>query len=138
MENKALTIEQMRELIDMGIDVSKASIYWSVNKVNARGRKSDLMPPFLTFHKNNQVVGLASFEYIPTFTLQDILDMLPKYIKVGEYEYKWNIMPLLDQYVFQYLDIYDRIGSALITFTEDDVMVGAYNLLKWCKENNFI
>ena len=94
MKEQVLTISQMQELIDMEVDTSNASIYWSVNKVNARGRKSDLMLPFLTFHNTNQVVGLASFEYIPTFTLQDILDILPESIEedsIGRFDYELRI-----------------------------------------------
>lgn len=137
MKEQVLSIEQMQELIDMGVDVSKASIYWSVNKVNARGSKSDLMPPFLTFSKTNLTVGWASFEYIPTFTLQDILEMLIKYINVNDKVYFLTLMyDVSEGVVISYCS--EHIMDILHSEGSSKQINAAFNMLKWCKQNNYI
>lgn len=129
MKNQVLNIEQMQELINIGINVSNASCCWcKVKATNKEGFDWMLLPEHL---------DKCDEEHVPTFTFQDIMDMLPKYIKVDEYEYKWNIMPFGNRYVFLYIDT-DGINPAYVTFIDENFMIGAYKLLKWCKENKFM
>lgn len=139
MKDQVLSISQMEELETLGIDISKASLYWAVNVLNCRGRKEDLMPPFLTFYQTGQVVGHASFKYVPTFTLQDILGMLPKNLFIDpetesgrDYHLGTN---LIDS--FYYTTGYDE-DAPLVMITEDNLINAAFGMLKYLKKNVFV
>lgn len=47
----------------------------------------------LSLQKEFQVCGFMSYESIPTYTLQDILDKLPSYITYNDEEYQLQILP---------------------------------------------
>lgn len=102
MEKQVLSIEQMQKLKELGVDTSRASIYWMV-QTNGRkiNDKSNLNKPFLSLHKEYLVAGFMHYEVIPTFTLQDMIEMMPK--RIGSYT--------LSIYVSQLLINYDKIGS---------------------------
>lgn len=90
------------------------------------------MPPYLAFHNSNQVVGLAKFEHIPTLTLQDILEMLPKRIE----------MPTWEGYYLQIQAVtWDnrwRVGYPGVHYEEGFLIEAAFDMLKWCKQNIFL
>ena len=74
MENQVLSIEQMQELIALGVDTSKSGCYWYIYG----DEKTVLVRQALT-------VMCSEFDShqekrVPTFTLYDILNMLPKSI----------------------------------------------------------
>lgn len=75
MNNQVLLVEQMQELIDMGIDTSNAScIWWNFADLGFAlmflndGRES------LTIEKMKENHGAENI--VPAFTLQDILTLL--------------------------------------------------------------
>lgn len=83
MKDQVLSIEQMRELIDLGIDTSKASIFWHHNVKDGKGNDiSKNTTPYLSFNSFPrdifQELGVT-VNIIPTFTLQDILTLLEPY-----------------------------------------------------------
>ena len=72
MKNQVLSIEQMQHLKELGVDISKASMVW----IKPRPNNDNYT---LTIH------ALGCYEYkspIPTFTLQDMLEMMPKKIMI--------------------------------------------------------
>lgn len=86
MENQVLTIEQMKHLKELGCDTSRATVYWV-----RRGHGCDLKDDskgkwFVSLQKDFMVVGFTSYEVIPTFTLHDILYLLPPQLSVIETE----------------------------------------------------
>ena len=124
MKNQVLSIEQMQELIELGIDISKASICWiGCADVN------DVYPYNSTFkdifenHKETMPTVLT-----PTFSLQDILDMLPRAWEIGAYNANRNTITV-------FLD--DEIGYCHQEVS-DSLLEAAFNMLKWCKQNNYI
>lgn len=130
MENQVLTVEQMQELEALGIDISKASIFWIVNVKNEKGKEKDLIPPFLSFHKTTQKVGMQCFECIPTFTLQDILEMLPRTINYDGSKRLRVLPPNEIEYTNYSLEGHFKHGDSLLE--------AAFNMLKWCKQKNYI
>lgn len=115
MNNQVLSAEQMQELIDMGIDVSKASMYW--------------VESFYFDEKNNneriimQSVSLIpTTDAIPTFTLYDILNLFTYYtLTVKGFFVKLSAMVDLDE--------------EHTIFGTSEIQV-AFEMLKWCKINN--
>lgn len=113
MKNQILSIDQMQELVALGIDTSKASIYWE--------------------HKEFGVyeVSIDPYAYnnpIPAFTLQDILLKLPRVWEIGAYNANRNTITV-------FLD--DETGNCHQEIS-NSLLEAAFNMLKWCKQNNYI
>lgn len=82
MSKQVLDIEQMKHLNELGLDTSKASM--CLAKFDGEQGYNILLP------KDEELFeALVVINYIPTFTLQDIIDLLPSniegyYIEKGE------------------------------------------------------
>ena len=124
MKEQVLLVEQMQELIDMGIDVSKASMCWI-----GCSDGNDVFPYNSTFkeifdnHKDTIPQVLT-----PTFTLQDILSKLPRAWEIGAYNANRNTITV-------FLDDETRHCHQEVA---DSLLKAAFNMLKWCKQNNYI
>lgn len=133
MKQKALTIEQMKHLEGLGADISKASLHWQFlpNIEEMRCGKEigdkDLAEPHLF------VSGLLKHEY-PAFTLQDILELLPKEIKFNGIKYCFSIYFTKELWVIRYED---ACGFSYKAICSDDILEVAYEMLVWCLENGY-
>lgn len=107
----------MQELIDMGIDVSKASIYWGFHITDPKQE----YPKLVLRDKNFMFIE----KVIPTFILQDILEILPKPCYLN----------CMDNDFYQ-CEIPTKIGS--ISTNGSSPLNAAFNMLKWCKQNKYI
>lgn len=153
MEDQVLTIEQMHELTKLGIDTSKASMFWH-HYVVSDSYELEV----------NRGYNLPDKD-IPTFTLQDILEMLPKDI---ETEYKREVPyselvkqgrtpkrdapPTYEYFTEEYsLDTnlvnefyYIQQGyfsdevDVKVTTKGNTLLEAAFNMLKWVKQNNYV
>lgn len=133
MKSQVLSIKQMQELIELGIDTSKASMLWAYYEpsVGHEDEKGDYQ-----LEINDWEPKRLEFPDIPTFTLQDILEMLPKIIdKVyflkmfinchGKMTFKYDKHPQGDECCFGEQDC-------------ENILNAAFNMLKWCIQNNEI
>lgn len=121
MKNQVLSIEQMQKLEELGVDISKASMCW-IGCADA----NDVYPYNSTFKDifENQKETLPSV-LTPTFTLQDILEILPKN---SLYSNKHIFVLYLLNDDFSILQ--EKSGKTPIE--------AAFNMLKWSKQNNYI
>lgn len=71
MKNQVLSIEQMKNLQRLGVDTSKASMCW-IKHPNCTERD-------LTVH-DVFCYEMSCLEPVPTFTLQDLIELLPNVI----------------------------------------------------------
>lgn len=129
MKNQVLSIEQMRELIDMGIDISSAScIWWNfadlgfVLMLLNDGRES------ITIEKMKENHGAENI--VPTFTLNDILELLPKIP-----DYNLEVHPGYNS--LSYITSYGAF-HCLCSFEEKTLLQAAFRMLKWCCVNNYL
>ena len=125
MNNQVLSIEQMRELKELGIDTSKVSMCWFI------GVTPDLLPIY-------SPTEYVENKYIPTFTLQDILEILPKSIlgstkQIKTVEFKLTIR---ENKIFYMQNSFDQ--QWLKCIYGNTLLEAAFNMLKWCKQNNYI
>lgn len=67
MSKQVLDIEQMLYIKELGVDTSKADLCWKRNIKEVTGCNLSL-----SFNMKNEFRNYERFEYIPTFTLQDI------------------------------------------------------------------
>lgn len=124
MKNQVLSIEQMQHLKKLGVDTSKASCYWWY----AEGKN------YLYWGKCSDING------IPTFTLQDMLEMMPSRFSSIPFEDK-------EQYVIHYMVMEKLTGKWFIGYTyglikgkwiikfQGDLLTCAYEALCWLAKN---
>lgn len=137
MSKQVLSIEQMQHLKKLGVDVSKASMCWRRKTRDWKG-ETKVGRWGLTFNHPIIVSNFETYEDVTTFTLQDILDLLPKEIIPHDFPYSLFIdyQEMRIAYCFV-----DREGMCWINPTfdiEDDIIDAAYNMLCWCAENGYI
>ncbi len=127
MEEQVLSIKQMRHLEKLGVDTSKASCYWWY----AEGKN------YLYWGKCSDVNG------IPTFNLQDILNMLPPHFYSFPFEDKERYVihdMVIERLTGEWLIGYRHgliKGELLVSF-QDDLLTCAYEMLCWLAENKHI
>ena len=126
MSKQCLSIEQMQHLKELGVDTSKANVYWH-NVVKFEKKKT----------VNEWILSLSSsvplmMKTIPTFTLQDILDLLPATV---DDDYRLYIDKGLVLWTVGYVDAVSEIYEV---FRERDLIDAAYEMLCWVIENGYL
>lgn len=127
MKEQVLTIEQMHHLKELGVDTSKGGIYW------VRFRAYNW---FLSLHTDE------SLEVVPTFTLQDILDLIPKNIITNDYHRdRVRFVADFSENKIGYAYSYETCGE--ISFYKefcwiDKLIDAAYEMLCWCIKEGYI
>lgn len=119
MNKQVLSIEQMQELIDLGIDTSKASTYWyGTDEVEFVCSGTDMDKD-------------CGDEICPTFTLQDILEMLPDTGKgYANYPHLFKASDGINWYC--------SYGTVTCEIMGETPLNAAFKMLKRCKENKYI
>lgn len=108
MEKQVLSISQMEELVSLGIDTSKASMCWDWIQQGDGG--------YHHLKINRDIYPCA--KNVPTFTLQDILEILPKPCYIN----------CIDEDFYQ-CEITTEYGS-LFSSSEKTPLDAVFNMLK--------
>lgn len=132
INRQVLSIEQMNHLKELSVDTSKASMAWCASAYDEYDKME------LEIHADviDQCRNKLYWHIEPTFTLQDMLEMMPKVIIDNE-ECECNL------YIFFHEDgisIYyeDDYSEQPAFFCESSVLESAYNMLCWLAENNYL
>lgn len=126
MKNQVLSIDQMQHLKELGVDTSKASIYWARRSHGIGINDSSKGNWFLSLQKEFMGVGFTAYEVVPTFTLQDIINILPNSIDNNVL----TIRKHANGVSISYEDTYTR--SILSISEKEDIIEAAYKMLVWC------
>ena len=132
---QVLDVQQMQHLQELGLEMKETMLYWA-RCVDNNPRAATHYGKWVLIKGNNaQTVGLMHWEFIPAYTLQDVLDLLPKQIG-AKYTYDLCILPESISYT-QFIEgemreiIYEiPIGSNLLDST--------YEMLCWCIKNGYV
>ena len=142
MESQVLSVEQCKELLALGIDMSNASALWTAvvdddyePKYWMPILRADCTPIEILKEKFPLTYKEGNVYY--TFTLQDILDMLPKYIDGTN---QLRILCYTGAYNVINFGYWTGSRMGWLHFSQDmnSTINSAFNLLKWCKINNYI
>lgn len=139
MSKQVLDIEQMKHLQELGLELGDTILYW--------GRCNDHNPRAATHYgkwillKGNigQTVGFLKWEFIPAYILQDVLDLLPDEIKIGD-ERCWLCIDLADQWIYYYSEFVSAPYHEKIFYFRNgkELIDAAYEMLCWCIENGHV
>lgn len=124
MENQVLSIEQMDHLKELGVDTSGASMAWQ------RGWAT--RHEWVLYAVGNMSLSLSEKER--TFTLQDMIDLMPKKLNS-----KTELQVDFNDNSFSYLHIECICDYQLIAkFVSDKLIDSAYCMLCWLAKNDYL
>ena len=135
MSKQCLDVQQMQHLQELGLEMKETMLYWA-RCVDNNPRAATHYGKWVLIKGNNaQTVGLMHWEFIPAYTLQDVLDLLPKSIGV-EYIYDLCIFPESISYT-QFIggEINDNL---FVVPLNESLIDAAYEMLVWAIENKFV
>ena len=137
INEQVLTIEQMQELIALGVDTSKASMCWFPMMELDENMKPVVKSHFIgvnTIDFDSYWNTIEGQNTIKTFTLHDILSLLPYSISTTRPSYL-SILPLPDG---GWYIRYSRMECDEKSTDGKTLLEAAFHMLKWCKQNNYI
>ena len=138
MNNQVLSIEQMQELIELGIDTSNASAFYYPNYGDyykhpiTKKYVHDIKGynPYPSFVNGNRTLKDLNPDLFPTFTLQDILKILPRTINYDGSKRLRVLPPNELEYTNYSLEGHFK--------HENSLLEAAFSMLKWVKQNGYI
>lgn len=129
---QVLSIEQMKHLQELGLDTSDASMYWKRVSYGSRIDDKSKGKWFLSLQKEFQTCGFMSYETLPAYTLQDILDKLPESVQV----YDLYIFKKMGLWWLKYVDVTNNGTVRLEKMPR--LIDAAYYMLCWCIGKGYI
>lgn len=133
MSKQVLSIEQMQHLEELGVDTSKANFYW--HRTKSLNNYNDWDEWKLHYGVLRLARGFTTIncQYVRTFTLQDILDLLPATV---DDDYRLYIDKGLVLWTVWYVDAVSE--EIYEDFRERDLIDAAYEMLCWCIVNGYV
>lgn len=129
IEDLVLTIDQAKHLQRLGIDMSDASLCWFRGTRNRYGNHCE---GIWEVRINPFMVGLLEeYEIIPTYTLQEILDKIPRIFDINRY---------IDSDEISFLGCTDKKGRPFYhsIVTDKGLLDCAYKMLCWLIRNGYL
>ena len=127
-----LSVEQTKHLQELGLDMSDASIYWARVSHGSRIYDKSKGKWFMSLQKEFQTCGFVSYETLPTYTLQDILNKLPESIHI----YDLYIFKKVELWWLKYVDVTNNGTVHLEKMPR--LIDAAYYMLCWCIQKGFV
>jgi len=135
LNKQVLSIEQVQELIELGFDVEKyaSMAYFEQSPFIPIKQPKKYELEILT---DSLIGNRGSLEVIPTLTIGDIIDILPKKIKKDDLTYIFHI-EYSHNSISIYYDVERGIGTYFFIKT-NELIYGLFETLKWCIKNKHI
>ena len=125
MSKQCLDVQQMQHLQELGLDTSDASMCWIKDTEGNR---------HLSVH--DEYCYEASFmDPIPAYTLQYVLDALPKSLEIGKSKYEILIYMIEGKWA---VDYYSETDSDIQSLECENLIDAVYSRLCWAIENKFV
>ena len=130
MKTQVLNVEQMQYLQELGVNINAAKMSWYATYESEPNWYNTLRERDNIFDNN--------CPHIPTFTLQDMLEMLPRIIYYDGDAYHFE-MYKGTHYTICYGLVDDNNNLTYhVIVTKPDLLTCAYETLCWLAENNYI
>ena len=139
MENQVLSLEQMNQLKELGVDTSRASM--AIYSIYAGEEKEyNILAANGVFAEKQEhdrfgygIHNVVSFDKKPVFTSQDIIELLPR--EVTDYaDYQLLINKQRDSYSVSY----ENTDSFLVSFCRVELLDCLYEMLLWVIDNDYL
>jgi len=134
MRNQVLSIEQMQKLKELGVDINKASMCY-ISKY-----------PSCDFDDGDSIVVVSKDfnkrlynEFGPAFTLQDIIELLPKTFMDDINKFHLTISTVYGASIYIVGYVYDEdVSIDKKYFCNESIINAAYDMLIWIIENGYL
>lgn len=149
MSKQCLDIEQMKHLHELGLDTSKASMhYWIITNGEYSQEVGEYVfseEPTCTIlmlyaYESTNDAAIRQVEDIPTFTLQDILDILPR--EIHPKDSTFSTYYLFIDYYYKQISYSEQLGYGeykSFSFSHNSILIdAAYEMLCLCIEKGYI
>ena len=136
IEEQFLTLEQAKELQELGIDFEGANAWFYRKIKDEKGNSIHYSEWRFGFSKRMMILGVEKFEYVPTLSVAEMLEMLPEIIKVKDVLYELYLKKSSFYIVGyrEYLNESLSINEFIYTLIRDAL----FEMLKWLKQNKLI
>ena len=136
---QVLSIKQMQHLQEMGLNLGETLLYWCRihdNRPRAATRYGEWT---LCKGHSQPTVSTCGWEYIPSYTLQDVLDALPEKITNKRKDYLIEIWKRDGEWTTGYLffDIEEDVVH-LHDETDKSLIDAVYSMLCWAIEQGYV
>lgn len=129
MSKQCLDVMQMQHLQELGLDTSNASMVWC--KYDGEKEYSHLLP------KDEDVFERClAVKYIPAYTLQDVLDALPKMIYPFPI-HKIGFELCIGSGKIFYANMFNSEDVLKVRY-DKELIDAAYEMLCWCIEKGYV
>ena len=133
MSKQCLDVQQMQHLQELGLKLKPSLVhYYKIINI-------DSCKWYLSVTIGDISEDSPTYQYIPAYTLQDVLELLPKEIKPAEKCY-WLRIDLVDECLYYYrdaIDLTERRGK-VFSYYGEELIDAAYNALCWCIEQGYV
>lgn len=130
MNKICLSIEQMQELKDLGVETKDASLCWV----------SDTEGNYILSVHDESCYEMTFMNPVPTFTLQNMLELMPIYIDSSLYslELSFDEVAYTDRpvYTLQYIDAVRNVSKYSVE--KENLIDAAFDMLVWLAEGNYL
>ncbi len=136
---QCLDAHQMQHLQELGLELKETMLYWA-RCVDNNPRAATHYGKWVLIKGNNApTVGFMHWEFIPAYTLQDVLDALPKDISKDGCTWYASLYIDFENNRIAYGNT-DRYGFEIYheIMIEKDLIDAAYSMLCWAIENKFV
>ena len=139
IEEQVLSIEQMKHLQELGVDTSDASMYWVrakriIGKQRNNCLDNDIGKWRLSLSKSIVHSVDWAVESVPTYTIGDLIEKLPKSIGIGYGEYDLEMSTKGEYVEVQYENDYDDYTPFFCANLS--LIESLYRILCWLAENH--
>ena len=136
IEEQFLTLEQAKELQELGIDFEGANAWFYRKIKDEKGNSIHYSEWRFGFSKIMMILGVEKFEYVPTLSVAEMLEMLPEIIKVKDILYELY----LKKSSFYIAGYREYLNESLSTneFIYTLIRDALFEMLKWLKQNKLI
>ena len=139
IEEQVLSREQMKHLQELGVDTSDASMYWvRAKRITGKQRNNVLDNEMgkwrLSLSKSIVLPAAWAVESVPTYTIGDLIEKLPKSIDIGYGEYDLELSIKGEYVEVQYENDYDDYTPFFCPNLS--LIESLYSTLCWLAENH--
>ena len=126
MTKQVLDVQQMQHLQELGMKMDYDTLYRYV--------KFEDTDWLLKPSSDLNIIGI-SFKYIPAYTLQDVLDALPKSLEICKSKYEISIYMIEGKWA---VDYYSETDADIQSLECENLIDAVYSRLCWAIENKFV
>ena len=141
MSKQCLDVQQMQHLQELGLELKETMLYWARCMDNNPRAATHYGKWVLIKGNNAQTVGLMHWEFIPAYTLQDVLDALPRYV-IDENGNKYYLqIEMMNTEFDDWRVSYKSVGkdeSPLGYFQAFQLIDAAVRMLVLCYEQGYV